>query len=129
MQSLAHRRKQSRPLRSLLNMKTDSLPETKAKHTPGPWTTGPHYTNEAIYIQQPCETSNGGWLVATVWGEDKEANARLIAAAPELLAALEAMVKADEAICENRGRKSDQAMQRIAALDAAIAAIAKAAQP
>lgn len=44
----------------------------------------------------------------------------------DLLASLEYLVRADEDIQENRGLKSDQAMGRIAALDAAHAAIAKA---
>lgn len=44
----------------------------------------------------------------------------------ELLAALNALLHADDCICENRGHKSDQAMQRIAAIDQARAALAAA---
>lgn len=51
---------------------------------------------------------------------------QLVEAAPELLAALQAMLQADEAIRQDSIPKSDQAMLRIAALDAAYAAIAKA---
>ena len=43
-----------------------------------------------------------------------------------LVAALEYMLSADRAICENIGLKSDQAMNRIAALDQARAALAAA---
>lgn len=60
--------------------------------------------------------------------EDVEAM-RLAAAAPDLLEALEEMLQADDAICNNVGRKSDQAMQRIAAIDSANAAIKKALTP
>jgi hypothetical protein len=52
--------------------------------------------------------------------------ANLFAAAPELLAALQLMVRADECISENIGTKADHTMIRIAALDMAQAAIAKA---
>lgn len=90
---------------------------TQHKHTPGPW-------NAHKYPDVKT------WSVAS----DKsiaskiecEANATLIAAAPELLEALEALVLADTAICENTGTKSDQAMNRIAALDKANSAIARA---
>lgn len=55
-------------------------------HTPGPWE-----------VQDDCATSiwAGGHYIAETY-TDGEANARLIAAAPDLLAALEAIV----AICE-----------------------------
>jgi len=42
-----------------------------------------------------------------------------------LICALRAMVAADEAICENRGLKSNQAMNRIAAIDRANELLAK----
>jgi hypothetical protein len=44
----------------------------------------------------------------------------------DLLVALQDMLAADDAICQNRGLKSDQATSRIAAIDNARAAIAKA---
>lgn len=71
-------------------------------------------------------TSGQGCNVRLPGEAEALANARLIAAAPELLGALKAMMHADECISENRGHKSDQAMQRIAALDLATAAIARA---
>lgn len=67
----------------------------KAKHTPGPW---------SINEQFICDVQAGGYKIATAWSEDEagrtiripngfnaptpeeqEANARLIAAAPEML--------------------------------------------
>jgi hypothetical protein len=57
-----------------------------AKHTPGPWTHGVH--DETLIV-------GGGRVVAEVWGyaptdhERMEVDARLIAAAPEMLEALQ----------------------------------------
>lgn len=64
--------------------------------------------------------------VAYIPSEEYAENLKLIAAAPDLLETLEAMLFADHSICENIGLKSDQAMQRIAAIDNAREAIAKA---
>lgn len=55
----------------------------RSEFTPGPWTIEAYQYNSALYIQQPDDQTNGGWVVATVWGDDREANARLIAAAPD----------------------------------------------
>lgn len=98
------------------------------KHTPGPW--------KAFNCIGPRSLKNWhiqadelkGRPVATIAdiGDGDAANAQLIAAAPELLEALEFMLEADTNICENIGRKSDQAMTRIAAIDQARVAIAKA---
>ena len=67
---------------------------TEAKHTPGPWVVGNRYTATGVY------TTNGG-LVANTHGAqrnfrrdehiiEQDANARLIAAAPDMLEALRA---------------------------------------
>lgn len=66
------------------------------KHTPGPWRTG-GLSGGAVF--------SGEKMVAAVYGDDREcnvdkrmqANARLIAAAPELLEALRDL---DECYCE-----------------------------
>lgn len=64
-------------------------------HTPGPWRVFRGRTNKSV----PRQIRAGDFLVATVEGdfgsgdtEEDAANAALIAAAPELLAALEAYV-------------------------------------
>ena len=65
---------------------------TRATHTPGPWHIGDKFTGRFVY-------NADGWAVADCRGEptsrmpfdQKEANARLIAAAPALLEALEAI--------------------------------------
>lgn len=58
-----------------------------SKHTPGPWTTWGKADPSQIIA------SKDGFVAQTVGGND-EANARLIAAAPELLEALEVAEKA-----------------------------------
>lgn len=68
------------------------------KHTPGPWTLQPETACEMLgeySIVADLESPEGPWHVATTHGFGDEgeaqakANARLIAAAPALLAALE----------------------------------------
>lgn len=110
----------------------------QTKHTPGPWITSITAAHSKIERQDttivPDPDSGRDFIIATceygVYGPQVEgeavANAALIAAAPDLLAACEALIAADTAICDNLGSKSDQAMQRIAALDIAAAAIARA---
>jgi hypothetical protein len=53
-------------------------------HTPGPWNVQP----DSPLFAKIGSTGNGGIYVAKAQGPDTLANARLIAAAPELLAAL-----------------------------------------
>ena len=66
------------------------------KHTPGPWKVG-RYTPNATEISI---LTTGGAPVTPAWGpkfyvnsEQAKANARLIAAAPDLLEALDAIVQ------------------------------------
>ena len=65
-----------------------------AKHTPGPWEWGRDMGSFWI------ETEKDGYSVASVNNHNitpqNEANAHLIAAAPEMLASLEAMVESYE---------------------------------
>ena len=75
---------------------------TATKHTPGPW----RYEGAEVWATAPMRfnlTTAGTPMIATLCkhedadgGFPVEANARLIAAAPELLEALEEMVKAGE---------------------------------
>lgn len=62
---------------------------TQAKHTPGPW----HLESAGVGFRRPTERAGDFAIVSpdmycpgTVWGgsEEQQANARLIAAAPEL---------------------------------------------
>ena len=99
------------------------------KHTPGPWSCD--VANQPIIVNGPDDSGN---IVALVYDKDcapfmgdanhqyhvevAAANARLIAAAPDLLAALDYMVAA-------QGKPFDHADRR-ASMTAARAALAKA---
>ena len=69
-----------------------------AKHTPGPWSAGVRSGN---FIDITHSNNQPGAITRALcrvqarqsWVAEAEANARLIAAAPELLAALEAMLE------------------------------------
>lgn len=89
------------------------------KYTPGPWL----FDEESEAITTHNRITSGKTRIATVtlgWAEPFEseqiANARLIAAAPDLLEALQAL------ICETNS------IELAAALDMARAAIAKATE-
>lgn len=66
---------------------------TKVQHTPGPWTVG-----RINHVDGEIVDSAGGAICFRTYGSDGEAkaNANLIAAAPDLLAACR---DADEALC------------------------------
>jgi hypothetical protein len=57
------------------------------QHTPGTWTACPGRARERYNIET-TSTGNDCEPIATLIGPDREANAKLVAAAPELLAAL-----------------------------------------
>ena len=61
---------------------------SEPKFTPGPW------VNVTRYIESEKEHGivNDGWRIAECMGSDGDANAHLIAAAPILYKALEAML-------------------------------------
>lgn len=83
--------------------------ELQLKHTPGPWHVRGHNGQwGAVYAGTEC--INGGFSLA---------DARLIAAAPDLLVALQELVH----------HPYDSEGRNLAALDRARAAIAKATQP
>lgn len=68
----------------------------KPKHTPGPWITQPNASEQNTVMISPSEKN---WsAIAIVYLESDEngyndANARLIAAAPEMLGVLKAILK------------------------------------
>ena len=101
----------------------------ETKHTPGPWAYATAQDGWRFNIHQADGApytpgySDVAWSMNTVSGEAKdvqEANARLIAAAPELLEALEALVRHDSAADSREG------LPACIELDSARDAIAKA---
>lgn len=93
---------------------------TAAKHTPGPWSVSEEWDGTSIKAGQFHVTHTIQSCGFHSEEEDKavtQANARLIAAAPELLEALRAL--AEEAFANMRGGRQDL-------IDDARAAIAKA---
>ena len=91
-------------------------------HTPGPW-----FVNEDC-VEGPGPEGARDVTVAVVYGDnaDRAANARLIAAAPELLAALK-MAKDELVDVYEEAYPNDESDNDVTeAIDKAIAAIAKA---
>ncbi|MBY0392669.1 MAG: hypothetical protein K2Q27_05320 [Novosphingobium sp.] len=66
---------------------------TKATHTPGPWETYLPHANDGWVC-----TPDGGWLAVAV-GDNKAADARLIAESPAMLEALREAI-----VCSEQGR-------------------------
>jgi hypothetical protein len=96
----------------------------KMNHTPGPWNVERPYGENGLYVVAP----NTG-IIAKMWEPDsgygsKAANAQLMASAPKLLEALQAVVR-------ESGLSADDLDPEISThrpLIAAYAAIAKATQ-
>ena len=62
----------------------------KTAFTPGPWNIGKSYTDEIAIRER-----QGGCVAVACAMPEEESNARLIAAAPELLEALQQILDAD----------------------------------
>jgi hypothetical protein len=87
-----------------------------AKHTPGPWAFSA-YTNDVCNFEVFASGSSGE-IVAGEYGVTEEADARLIAATPELLEALRNMV---DWLDDGNRQLSDAAAADVAKARAAIA--------
>ena len=77
----------------------------KTKHTPGPWSIDPDDGGPWYCVREP----GGGWIAQVP--EPDSADARLVAAAPEMLEALRAIVYRPRT---SRPRKDDNAARDIA---------------
>jgi hypothetical protein len=91
------------------------------KHTPGPWVVNKQHKTISYKGCFDVATADNEYLIAQTiggLGEQEEANARLIAAAPDLLEALKQL--ASVAIGTEHGKQFEYQ------IDLAIAAIAKA---
>lgn len=72
---------------------------TDVVFTSGPWIVSANSSRDRKLIsaneaEDIADTKNGGMFIAHVIGSDRDANARLIAAAPDLFAALDACADA-----------------------------------
>jgi hypothetical protein len=97
--------------------------DKEMKHTPGPWDVLSNY-GERDRVLQANFKDNGGCYVCQTYGKDKQANARLIAAAPELLEACEKLLK--RAVLGLEQSASHYGLTNCKAIGRAIGAIAKA---
>lgn len=61
---------------------------TTTTHTPGPWAIGARHDEQTQRVVAPTPGGRGHWTIALVGDIDRNANAHLIAAAPDILAAL-----------------------------------------
>lgn len=97
-------------------------------HTPGPWSCD--YGDFAAYCEtgaEVCEVTKGNHDDGTKIPDDEmEANLRLVAAAPELLAALRAAKDQLISLYEQLYPDDESDNETTAAIDEALAAIAKA---
>ena len=96
------------------------IEEKQAAHTAGPWEAHVGLDYVAVVPTDPKVTAV--WVARVFGGEAAEANARLIAAAPDLLAALNRLVE----VCEMQPRISKAFPEPNSPLGMARAAIAKA---
>ena len=102
------------------------------KHTPGPWI----IASDDLSIEAPSHPSNGTPLIAQLYAsshfgyDERMANARLIAAAPELLETLKAVLSFMDTDSRN-DQQFDPALKLDSsiAVEAAYEAIAKATNP
>jgi len=97
------------------------------KHTPGPWSLSEKYHSVNVRAVDGPYVADCNASAAIGW-ETKQANARLIAAAPDMKAALLPLLEAvDEEIEQRKSSGNDEYWQGLQALsDARHAAIAKA---
>jgi len=86
-------------------MKTDA-------HTPGPWTVEPGVPDGGGIGIGPILEGIGPHAIVTFNGGDSEANARVIALAPEMVEALRAMVAAQSLPFDHAERRDALARAR-----------------
>jgi hypothetical protein len=98
---------------------------TEAKHTPGPWSVGPtHHESEGkswlFYSHQTHILAPNGLTdlaIVEAGEEEGQANARLIAAAPDLLAACQDI---EIALADTKFASSPLYKQMLAAIEKAV---------
>lgn len=92
-----------------MNAQTQTTSTARSLHTPGPWKAfKPLDSNGYVYVQ-----SESGEEACTCYYSNAEANARLIAAAPELLDTLKTTRRVLEVACGTSAPYIREAFQRI----------------
>ena len=99
------------------------------RHAEGPWEVENSKDGPKVVMKEGIGRAIADCSVSEWTMEEANANAALIAAAPQLLDALRLLLQADDMRCENIGTKVDQAMTRISAIDYANRVIAQATNP
>jgi hypothetical protein len=96
------------------------------KHTPGPWTVGEQNPADNTIAIKAGKLSPLAYCAPRPhWDDTQKANARLIAAAPDLLQALEGLYAECSMFHKQWGDRSNQKAAD-KAIEAGLAAIAKA---
>lgn len=100
-------------------------------HTPGPWSIQADDLDSFTIYSEQMNIAEILAIGGEGMSDEGEANARLIAAAPELLEALQECITSEGAACFGDMQDHPERMQRrlYAIADIARAAIAKATQP
>ena len=94
----------------------------EALHTPGPWTE--RYLKDYGRIVEVADGKLADVMVRGICGDESEANARLIASAPDLLSACEATREQFAAYIESdepEGEDYEEALKALKLIDQAIA--------
>ena len=102
------------------------------EHTPGPWIVTRPFPNRAILLIEQYTETDTAWIARTVDStgrphiqKEVEANARLIAAAPDLLAACELSLAWLDSVCDENFSLGAEP-EGVEAKRQIVAAIAKA---
>lgn len=78
--------------------------QSEAKHTPGPWVANDKHSDSEYPWRVESDAGgypNDGYVIAKLDGPDAEANALIIASAPELLEALHSVILTIEHLHEH----------------------------
>ena len=95
---------------------------SSVKHTPGPWKVNADEYGNVLGVRAANDATicQINWMIRKRGGLQAEANARLIAAAPDLLAVLKEFVKDSE--CDADGEKHPKDCWHCAAMAAILKA-------
>lgn len=98
----------------------------RTNHTPGPWTAVKFTVPDAYSFWDVVKADNHSHgICSIIMNDDGEANARLIAAAPKMLAALQALYQHCSMIHRQWGENCNREQANLA-IDAGLAAIQEA---